>query len=387
MMPLLKRAIIPSVFVFSGFASLFALQHSVKHALNIPDDESTQSHRFSYAVSTLYFGQLIGRFGHHFACACLGTKRRAIAGSLMMFLSVASLFIIQTMPKFQRISLVSVAYFTGGIGLGSFETNYVSQLSHLGRKTKLFGILGVPLGIFLVVVPGYGAIGLGLIRPAFVYFAVALGILLSSIVLATLPCPDQPVHEEESNDEAWSVQLAARNMEFSGRIGIIEALQDCRFWLKTVTRVGWVFMVNLVIVTCFSPGVLLYLYGDSVGLNWKIPRDLFFAIFSFFGCFADTWSRRIAYRITEQVKPDKFLLLTALGVLMVASLIPTIAPFGTFLVFMANGSIYAHSCRIIDKNVDRKFLLAANSVFFIMGDCGSILGSLMIPWVRDWLHK
>lgn len=157
--------------------------------------------------------------------------------------------------------------------------------------------------------------------------------------------------------------------------------------------VGFVFMVNMLIVSAFSPGVLLYLYntpriqllpGDQVD-DLVVSTGYFFATFSSFGFIADVVSRKRVYAKKSLSHPVGYLLLTLLGVSVILAQIPLVAPVGTLLIFFANGSIYAQSCRWIDARAENKSLVFSNSVFFFMGDCGSVIGALLIPFIRDFM--
>ena len=50
---------------------------------------------------------------------------------------------------------VIAAYLLGGMGVGSFESNLVASISPLGPSTKLWAIVGLPLGFNVISVVGY----------------------------------------------------------------------------------------------------------------------------------------------------------------------------------------------------------------------------------------
>lgn len=94
--------------------------------------------------------------------------------------------------------------------------------------------------------------------------------------------------------------------------------------------------------------------------------------FTFFG---DTLSRQLVYRASRLYHPFWFLLLSVLGAFICLLKLPIVAPIGIFLVFFANGGIYATSSKHIDSHVDRKINLTALSIWLFIGDIGSVLGS------------
>ena len=63
--------------------------------------------------------------------------------------------------------------------------------------------------------------------------------------------------------------------------------------------------------------------------------------------------------------------------------VTTTAPIGIFLVFFANGAIYATSTRFIDTHIKHEYNLIALSVWLFIGDVGSVIGSNVLPYIRD----
>ena len=259
-------------------------------------------------------------------------------------------------------------------------------LAALGHRTKIIGISGIPIGIFLVIVPGFIAVTAGL-PVEYIYwsvFAMLLGgmaILLNGL---TFPEIDWLLSSAESlggrtlDDGLEDIEVEARESEAPGSLA----------WVMPVVSVGLVFTVNMLVVSAFSPGVLLYLYNTPripIQTPWwsgEVLTGYFFAIFSSFGFIADVVSRKRVYSRKPSVHPVWFLPFTMLGVVVIGTGIPAIAPIGTLSIFFGNGSIYAQSCRWIDMRIKRD-LVFANSLFFFLGDCGSVIGSFLIPFIRD----
>ncbi len=150
-----------------------------------------------------------------------------------------------------------------------------------------------------------------------------------------------------------------------------------------------VYSINMTVVSSWSPGVLLYLYNqDYVSVKYvgRLQTSLFFSVFSSFGFAADLVSRKCVYLWTLADLPVwVFLLSTGAGVTLLSLQQPLLAPVGTLLVFFANGSIYACSCRLIDRLATEQLVARANSWFFAAGDLGSIAGASLIPYIRSLL--
>ena len=70
---------------------------------------------------------------------------------------------------------------------------------------------------------------------------------------------------------------------------------------------------------------------------------------------------------------------------MCLSKIAVLAWPGIFLVFYANGSIYATTTRHVDNHVKKGHNLVALSFWLFTGDCGSVVGSLLLIHVKVWI--
>ena len=383
-LPAQKLAGLVTIAMFAGYASLFALQHIIKVFFGIPDDDSKASHSFSFAITSLYVWNLIFRLGHNVLLYPLLPRRRALVGLLSMMISMLILAVGVFTLQNRSTMLVAVAYAFGGIAVGTFETNYSVVLAALGNKTKIYGISGIPIGIFLVIVPGFVAVTAGM-PVQYIYLSV-VALLVVGIVVLLFGLDYPEVTWLLSADP--SVEEGASPRRYIAIEGAEKLNDKTHRWVWPVVSVGLVFTLNMLFVSAFSPGVLLYLYNGAEtplggSLNTTIPTGYFFAIFSSFGFIADVFSRKRIYASRPTYHPIRFIALTLSGVAIIVTQLPVIAPLGTFLVFYANGSIYAQSCRWLDMRLDPKVLVIATSVFFFLGDCGSVLGAVLIPFIRD----
>jgi hypothetical protein len=378
-LPCQRLAGLVTISVFAGYAALFSMQHVLKVLFGIPDDDSAQSHQFSYAITAMYISNLIFRLGQNVILRPLTPRERSLVGLCLMTSAMLILAVFVIGSGWRSLSLVAAAYALGGAAIGTFETNYSVVLAALGNRTKVTGISGIPIGIFLVIVPGFIAVTAGL-PVIYIYWSVVGLIALAAGILwygLTFPQVDWLLSEEEMEDGGGGLDdVSIQGEEASPKK-----------WIMSVISVGFVFTINMVFVSAFSPGVLLYLYNTrTIGIEkFQVPTGYFFATFSSFGFVADVVSRRRIYgQKPQMLHPIRFLLFTAIGVGIILAKIPVIAPLGTWFVFFANGSIYAQSCRWIDLlGIDKQHLVMANSIFFFMGDCGSVIGAILIPFIRD----
>jgi hypothetical protein len=86
--------------------------------------------------------------------------------------------------------------------------------------------------------------------------------------------------------------------------------------------------------------------------------------------------------LIEPRHPWLYLVACLAGAALCLLKVAFVAPLGIFLVFFANGSIYATTTRHIDTNVDKQYNLIALSVWLFIGDIGSVAGSNTLPYVR-----
>jgi len=82
--------------------------------------------------------------------------------------------------------------------------------------------------------------------------------------------------------------------------------------------------------------------------------------------------------------PLWFLILSGIGAAGCLSKIAFVAPVGIFLVFYANGSVYATSTRHIDTHVAKQYNLTALSFWLFIGDIGSVIGSNVLSYIQVW---
>ena len=380
-LPAQKLAGLVTIALFSGYAALFSLQHVIKTFFGIPDDNSPESHHFSFAITCLYIWNLIFRLGHNVILHPFTPRLRALVGLLSMVVSMSLLGIGIFTLGYRSTTLLAIAYAFGGIAVGTFETNYSVVLAALGNKTKIYGISGIPLGIFLVIVPGFIAVTAGL--PVVYIYASVVCLLIVGILILIFGLEFPEIDWLLSVDSEYGDPQQRGLSSFRS----LECRDKTTHWFLPVVSVGLVFTLNMLFVSAFSPGVLLYLYNTPTVYLTPLANSLatgyFFATFSSFGFVADVLSRKRIYSKKPTHHPIRYLILTAFGVAIIIAQMPIIAPIGTLLVFYANGSIYAQSCRWLDMRLDPRVQVIANSVFFFLGDCGSVIGAILIPFIRD----
>ena len=181
-----------------------------------------------------------------------------------------------------------------------------------------------------------------------------------------------------------------------------EDLAAWRRWLPLIVPHAAALLVSMCAVS-FISAIMYYLLNDSgpggvvplLGPDsaWPLVRhDAFFAVSNLCSFAGDSISRQIVYAHGARlIHPLFFLPLTAVGAALALCKVPLLAPAGLFLIFFANGAVYATSTKHIDTNVSRNTTLTALSVWLFVGDFGAVLGSntwqAIAPIICEGVHS
>merc|ERR1712113_8354 len=104
---------------------------------------------------------------------------------------------------------------------------------------------------------------------------------------------------------------------------------------------------------------------------------------------SDTLSRFAVYRLPKEGALLRGILWVCMsflgGYLIVGPKIPYLVWPAMFLVFWANGSIYAETNKYIDRKIGHEYNLSALSLWLFLGDIGSVAGSQSWEAARSWV--
>eukprot|EP00420_Gonyaulax_spinifera_P031010 CAMPEP_0197882396 /NCGR_PEP_ID=MMETSP1439-20131203/9565_1 /TAXON_ID=66791 /ORGANISM="Gonyaulax spinifera, Strain CCMP409" /LENGTH=238 /DNA_ID=CAMNT_0043502051 /DNA_START=17 /DNA_END=733 /DNA_ORIENTATION=+ len=235
--------------------------------------------------------------------------------------------------------------------------------------------MGIPVGVTLVLVGGFFLMGPPLNLPVTsLYLGVAVGLMFGMAVLG-LRIPAAKIDPSAST---------------KGQIGIRKFARDFRqyrLWLPQLWHYPLATMVDMFTLSCFSPGVALYIYDQktvSLGFGLVLQTDSFFAAYNTTNMLGGLLGRWMSYKLTPR-HPLVYTVFNLVGVLLLLSRVPSLAALSTFLVMLGDGLIYGTISRYVDTAVPKEFNLTALSYWFFVGDFGSVLGSNMISYVRDWV--
>ena len=189
--PPYRSAIFVTVSMFMGYAALVVLQHRLKVEHDkVPHPED--SLEFKHASTLNYVGNLIFRLAHNFVFCFLSPRQRVHLSLFAMAAAMAVLAFAICIAKSPWIGWVFIAYFLGGVGVGTFESNLLNSVTHLGHATKKWAIFGMPLGFNLISVGGFLAMLAGAPLVA-LYLAVFTSCILSmTIFYFMVPAPVLP---------------------------------------------------------------------------------------------------------------------------------------------------------------------------------------------------
>lgn len=365
--PPLRVVIVVTTTMFMGYAILVSFQHKLKDEYGIGDD-SPRAHEWLVGVSMLYIFNLIFRIAHNFLFAPIKPRNRVYIAMGAMCCSMLTLVVFTfQLKRHDTLAPVYVAYALGGVGIGSFESNLLSAVTPLGHATKVWAVMGFPVGFGSVLIGGFLLHAVGVSTPVF-YYAV-LGAVLCGMAVYFFFVPSLVITGNAQTLTAF-----------------IANLREWREWFPKIHWYCTALLLDMYFVSVFS-SVMFYIYdADEVPLfgpnsSTRIKKDWFFLIYNTFTMVGDAFSRRLIYHIKPQ-HPYVFLVLAFVGAALCLSKIAVLAPFGVMLVFACNGSVYASATRHIDTHVSKSFNLTSLSVWLFIGDMGSVTGSNTVAYIR-----
>lgn len=360
--------------VFMGYACCFALQRNLSLVFGLTEGVSGTklSKIYGYGVSFVYFFNLIFRvFGHNIIFGCLTPRNRIIAALASDIIGMSLLSYFSFSKTTPHVAWVFVCYSFIGICEGTYGPNMLSITNHFGN-TRLWVILAMPAGVATITIIGFLLMACGVPFQIF-YIATACMAFISIIVyLCTIyPAAGNIEHEAEKFD----LKQFGHDLKEIGK------------WFPKIWAHSLIFLINMVCLSMFNPGCILYAYSSRVTFKLfkvTISHDWFIAIYNVFGFCGDFFSRRVMDK-KKIIHPAFYFLLLCFAFAINISLIPEISPIAAFLFNWSNGGLYCQSTKLIGKTFKTKYGLTATSTWLFIGDAGSTTGSSIIQYVRSYI--
>eukprot|EP00929_Paragymnodinium_shiwhaense_P034518 TRINITY_DN18765_c0_g1_i1.p1 TRINITY_DN18765_c0_g1~~TRINITY_DN18765_c0_g1_i1.p1 ORF type:complete len:694 (+),score=119.13 TRINITY_DN18765_c0_g1_i1:168-2249(+) len=408
--------------VFCAYAALFGLQHEVKQRFGQADDGSAESESFNFAFSSLFVFNLIIRLGHRLIFFKLTPRTRVFVAMSALGLSMMILAVVICTLEWFQLSWVYLAYSLGGVGVGCFESNFLSTITPLGSATKRCAIAAIPVGVSSLLVLGFFLLGPPCyVDVRFLYLAVVGWLLIGMAIVAfripaipLVPAEQQQQKQQDSSacgqegDETGraAMPLATRGDSYDAQVQKGEAphllqracqllsadWRQCRQWLPHFWTRPFASTLDMLCLSCFAPGCLLYVYDDpTVELlpGLRLQTHTYFALLNSFCMMGGVLGRCTGHKFGFR-HPLVYSLVSLVGVGLVMLWDPLVALLGVSLVMLGDGLIYASMSHYIDLTIAKQHNLQAISYWLFIGDLGSVLGSCLIAPVqllaRRYMH-
>lgn len=220
----------------------------------------------------------------------------------------------------------------------------------------------MPVGFTCISVVGYALMGIFGISVVFLYVTTAIMGLLGIVVwLIRIPIPNSYNQQDFQQ--------------------FIDNLKMYKEWLPKIKWYALSLTVDMFMVSFWSAINQYILDGDKLPIfgatdDHYLNTNDFFSIYSVGTFIGDTAGRKIIYYFhLSKIHPTYYLILSLVGAFCCILKVPFLSWLGIFLIFLANGLIYAASTKFIDKNIDKMFSLTAISFWLFIGDIGSVTGS------------
>lgn len=312
-------------------------------------------------------GNLLFRLLHNAIFSPFTPRIRVVIALLLMSISMGILLITYWWFQSQSVVFVYISYLLGGIGIGSFESNILATITPLGHETKLYAMLGIPIGFLSITVGGFAFMAISHLDVMYIYITVSICCLISTVLwLIRIPIPESYDHQQSFGQ-------------------FINHLIDWRHWFKDIKIYCLALMIDMFCLS-YNTAINQYIYdGDQFPLfgiiytkKIMISQNVFFCLLNLNQFIGDICGRKIIYYFKVNKNPCYFLILSFIGIIGCMSKIPLIALLSTLFITFANGSIYSSSTYFIDNHLttgNRQYLLTSLSIWLFIGDLGSILGS------------
>ena len=371
-----------------------------------PNKHLTDSQKqiFEHGISMAAIGTFIFRGGHNIFFMKFRPRTRYIFALLsmiiMMLIIIVAFFIVET----QKLWIIYIAYFFGGITYGCNEPNLFKSTAYLGEKTQIWIFNGIGSGFNATMVIGLYLLSIGL-PLVYIYISIVVLSIISIIIyIIVLKYHDnlllnrnpinhiQTFNNEESDSYSDNEELSWSDIKLQ--------LKEWRSWFIILLPFGCIVTFNYFMLNTFANIPFYIMLSGKVPLishKYWINRDLLFSISGILWMFG-TLSAYIMLHYCQRIKQYfikyKWLSLIIMIHLfggMLSSCIFFIEPLlnilGSILINFSFGFIYKSMITFIEYKIDSKYRLISLSLLFMFGDIGATIGvntwPTMVQYVCD----
>ena len=162
--------------VFMGYAACVILQHQLKDVMDVK--KGTDAYTiFTHAVSFNYIGNLIFRLAHNVVFSRFKPRQRVFISLSAMCVAMTLLGVVICLGKSRNLAWIFVAYFLCGVSVGTYESNMISCITPLGHESKVWTIIGMPLGFNLISIGGQALLSANFPLPGLYIIVLVLCII------------------------------------------------------------------------------------------------------------------------------------------------------------------------------------------------------------------
>lgn len=408
--------------IFMAYGAVVSMQRKLKDQFEINFNGMTHSQvmLFEHGTSMNFLGNLIFRLAHNVVLATFKPRERVLTALCVMFCASFSIGFWIYIMKVAWIPIIAICYFLTGCAVGTFEANILSCVTPLGQESKLWMMIGIPVGFNAVAIGGMFAIEAGM-DPVYIWFTVTAGCVVSMFIFS-YSIPEVPTIKYMTAGDNVIIKDYLMNPAFNGKDGEVVQMLSPRVYTIRIQETGqvvrmdkdefehvggnnfklaqwlaewrnWgpligcnagatmIIMFNLQFFICFN----LYAMTTETGflqITWypgaearTLSCNTFFGIMAMFQFFADFISRNLVFRMSLNINPFYCSCVAVIGGILCWMRTPALTLMGMFCISFAVGSCYSLSVRHIDAFVPVEYNLIAVSVWLLCGDVGSVTGS------------
>lgn len=376
--PAVMALLLPMTCVFQAYGAYVVLQHHLKAELGA-HSSAERNAAFTGATTLMHWGKLVSRVGHDAFFACLSTRHRVYVSMVLTLVAVLipPIFVWGLGSKWMGIAFLHFGVL--GIGVGVFESTFLSVISPLGKLTKAWAIIGCPLGlavvdIFCQLLHSKAVLGLSAV---YFYWYIAI----------CMPVGMWAFHKYAPKAEAEHQHYHIVQSVLEGRTWLAPMMPF--FFAKVLgsfvmeNTPGWFYVYNGKEVPMLSPAATDHL----------VDPDIYFVLVYVVVLLGDGISRRAVYIFNlESLRSNVALLAVAIfcsmvGFFLESFAIATVTLLAAFLAFWGNGLGYGVAAKYIDSFVPKEHNRAVYSLWCMAGDFGGILGAGAVLWVNSIFCK